>query len=142
MPKTTNVPADTLVRFENGIIVACGTNEPEHGSQIYLSIWTETAGATHHHGDGMPKIMVDLNDAEIYDDEGQGDQVERKQRGNFPQRLHAMLYPEEHPEGDPFHDPEHPYWDNDQQVSEGHPYQWSADTILVVSAMLGEELDR
>ncbi len=59
-------------------------------------------------------------------------------RREFAQELHALLFPEEHPPGTPYHDPEHVYWQG-QHLSEP-AFQWSSETIVWVAEKVKKEL--
>jgi hypothetical protein len=61
-----------LVEYEGLAYVNANFNEPEFGSQPYVTINTEPLPDQHSNDDGCPLIAVHLNDATIYDDEGAG----------------------------------------------------------------------
>ena len=65
-------------------------------------------------------------------------------RKEFAQELHALLYPEQHPPGDPYHDPEHMFWQQREitlePVGPDEVFEWSADTIEWVAQEIEKEI--
>lgn len=59
-------------------------------------------------------------------------------------KLATMLWPERYPEGHPWHNPEHVFWDQRGGTHalepDEEPYQWSADTIEWVAAAVNDLL--
>lgn len=73
MHNIITVPEGSLVYFEGvGLHIRAARNEPEFGSQPFVTINTEELPAQHVNGNGEPLIAVHLNDATLYDDEGKG----------------------------------------------------------------------
>lgn len=74
--RTVRVPEGTLVRFDGvGLQVRAGRNDPEFGSQPFVTINTEDLPPEFAHDGGMPIIDITLNDGSLYDDEGAGNKV-------------------------------------------------------------------
>jgi hypothetical protein len=60
-------------------------------------------------------------------------------RRELASELHAMLFPEQHPEGDPFHDPDHLYWSSGNYEYDSC-FQWSSDVVGWVAERVESEL--
>lgn len=65
---------DTRLDIKAGLSVTVGRLDTEDGTpgQLMVHINTEGVGEDDTYGEGMPKIVVSLNDGEIYDDRGRG----------------------------------------------------------------------
>jgi hypothetical protein len=61
-----------LVGKHSGISVYLALRHPDFAEQPHVGIDTERAAERFHYGDGTPILSVHLNDAELYDDEGDG----------------------------------------------------------------------
>lgn len=59
-------------------------------------------------------------------------------REEFARELHALLFPEQYPPGDRYHDPDHPFWQGEPE--EGEVFEWSAETIEWVVERVKREL--
>jgi hypothetical protein len=62
----------------------------------------------------------------------------------FAQKLEGLLWPERFPPGHDRHDPEHVFWDGCDVGADrfGEFYEWSADTIEWVAALVTQERER